>query len=87
LRRRAPLTGPYGAEAQDQVRAAQVAIAEFNETGGLKGRQAELLAPNDKLKPGEGATRALELIQARASGRSRRVRNPRRRRAQRVQPA
>ena len=30
-----PLTGPYGAEAQDQVRAAEVAIAEFNEGGGL----------------------------------------------------
>jgi branched-chain amino acid transport system substrate-binding protein len=27
-----PLTGPYGAEAQDQVRAAEVAIAEFNES-------------------------------------------------------
>ena len=58
-----PLTGPYGAEAQDQVRAAQVAIAEFNETGGLKGRQAELLVRDDKLKPGEAATRALELIE------------------------
>jgi branched-chain amino acid transport system substrate-binding protein len=58
-----PLTGPYGAEAQDQVRAAQVAIAEFNETGGLKGRQAELLVRDDKLNPGEAATRALELIE------------------------
>ena len=58
-----PLTGPYGAEAQDQVRAAQVAIAEFNETGGLKGRKAELLVRDDKLKPGEAATRALELIE------------------------
>ena len=58
-----PLTGPYGAEAQDQVRAAQVAIAEFNETGGLKGRLAELLVRDDKLNPGEAATRALELIE------------------------
>lgn len=58
-----PLTGPYGAEAQDQVRAAQVAIAEFNETGGLKGRQAELLVRDDKLNPGEAATRALELCE------------------------
>ena len=33
-----PLTGPYGTEAQDQVRAAEVAIAEFNESGGLNGR-------------------------------------------------
>jgi branched-chain amino acid transport system substrate-binding protein len=59
-----PLTGPYGAEAQDQVRAAQVAIAEFNETGGLKGRLAELLVRDDKLNPGEAATRALELIES-----------------------
>jgi branched-chain amino acid transport system substrate-binding protein len=58
-----PLTGPYGAEAQDQVRAAQVAVAEFNETGGLRGRRAELLVRDDKLNPGEAATRALELIE------------------------
>ena len=58
-----PLTGPYGAEAQDQVRAAQVAIAEFNEAGGLNGRKAELLVRDDKLNPGEAATRTLELIE------------------------
>jgi len=58
-----PLTGPYGAEAQDQVRAAQVAIEEFNEGGGLNGRKAELLVRDDKLNPGEAATRALELIE------------------------
>ncbi|KQW18599.1 ABC transporter substrate-binding protein [Afipia sp. Root123D2] len=58
-----PLTGPYGTEAQDQVRAAQVAIAEFNEGGGLNGRKAELLVRDDKLNPGEAATRALELIE------------------------
>src|SRR3954454_9190748 len=58
-----PLTGPYGAEAQDQVRAAEVAIAEFNEAGGLDGRKAELLVRDDKLNPGEAATRTLELIE------------------------
>src|SRR6478672_8996543 len=58
-----PLTGPYGAEAQDQVRAAEVAIAEFNEGGGLNGRKAELLVRDDRLNPGEAATRALELIE------------------------
>ena len=58
-----PLTGPYGTEAQDQVRAAEVAIAEFNETGGLNGRKAELLVRDDKLNPGEAATRTLELIE------------------------
>jgi branched-chain amino acid transport system substrate-binding protein len=58
-----PLTGPYGTEAEDQVRAAQVAIAEFNEAGGLNGRLAELLVRDDKLNPGEAATRAIELIE------------------------
>jgi branched-chain amino acid transport system substrate-binding protein len=58
-----PLTGPYGAEAQDQVRAAEVAVAEFNEGGGLNGRKAELLVRDDKLNPGEAATRTLELIE------------------------
>ena len=58
-----PLTGPYGAEAQDQVRAAEVAIAEFNDAGGLNGQMAELLVRDDKLNPGEAATRTLELIE------------------------
>ena len=54
-----PLTGPYGTEAQDQVRAAQVAIAQFNDAGGLNGRKAELVVRDDKLNPGEAATRTL----------------------------
>jgi branched-chain amino acid transport system substrate-binding protein len=58
-----PLTGPYGAEAQDQVRAAQLAVDEFNAAGGLNGSKAELLVRDDKLNPGEAATRALELIE------------------------
>ena len=58
-----PLTGPYGAEAQDQVRAAQVAIAQFNDGGGLDGRKAELIVRDDKLNPGEAATRTLELVE------------------------
>jgi len=58
-----PLTGPYGAEAQDQVRNAELAIKEFNAAGGLNGRKAELLVRDDKLNPAEAATRALELIE------------------------
>jgi branched-chain amino acid transport system substrate-binding protein len=58
-----PLTGPYGLEANDQVRAAQLAITEFNDAGGIDGRMAELLVRDDKLNPGEAATRALELIE------------------------
>jgi branched-chain amino acid transport system substrate-binding protein len=58
-----PLTGPYGAEAQDQVRGAELAIQEFNDRGGAKGRKAELIVRDDKMSPGEGATRAIELIE------------------------
>ncbi|WP_426441576.1 ABC transporter substrate-binding protein [Bradyrhizobium genosp. P] len=58
-----PLTGPYGAEAQDQVRAAQLAVAQFNDAGGLNGRKAELVVRDDKLNPGEAATRTLELVE------------------------
>lgn len=58
-----PLTGPYGAEAGDQVRNAELAVKEFNDAGGLNGRRAELLVRDDKLNPGEAATRALQLIE------------------------
>jgi branched-chain amino acid transport system substrate-binding protein len=58
-----PLTGPYGAEAQDQVRAGQLAVAQFNGAGGLNGRKAELVVRDDKLNPGEAATRTLELVE------------------------
>src|SRR5436853_7888148 len=51
-----PLTGTYGTEAQDQVRAAQLAVAQFNDAGGLNGREAELVVRDDKLNPGEAAT-------------------------------
>ena len=58
-----PLTGAFSAEAQDQVRCAQIAIDEFNASGGFNGRKAELLVRDDKLNPGEAATRTLELIE------------------------
>ena len=58
-----PLTGAFSAEAQDQVRAAEIAIKEFNDSGGYNGRKAELLVRDDKLNPGEAATRTLELIE------------------------
>jgi len=57
------LTGPYGTEAQDQVRAGQLAVTQFNDAGGLNGRKAELVVRDDKLNPGEAATRTLELVE------------------------
>jgi branched-chain amino acid transport system substrate-binding protein len=59
-----PLSGPYSTEANDQVRCAQIAVDFFNEAGGLKGRKAELVVRDDKLDPGEAATRTLELIES-----------------------
>ena len=58
-----PLTGAFSAEAQDQVRAAEIAVADFNQSGGFNGRKAELVVRDDKLNPGEAATRTLELIE------------------------
>jgi branched-chain amino acid transport system substrate-binding protein len=59
----APLTGPFSAEAQDQVRSAELAAKEFNAAGGYKGRTVELLVRDTKLNAGEAATRTLELIE------------------------
>lgn len=58
-----PLTGPYGSEAKEQAACARMAVNEFNAQGGLKGRMAELIVRDDKLKSGEAATRTLELIE------------------------
>jgi branched-chain amino acid transport system substrate-binding protein len=58
-----PLTGPFSAEAQDQVRAAELAVKEWNASGGYKGRMCELLVRDTKLNSGEAATRTLELIE------------------------
>ena len=56
-----PLSGPYSTEASDQVRCAKLAIDMFNADAA---RKAELVVRDDKLDPGEAATRALELIES-----------------------
>ncbi len=58
-----PLTGAFSTEAQDQVRAAELAVKEWNAAGGHKGQMAELLVRDTKLNSGEAATRTLELIE------------------------
>ena len=58
-----PLTGPFGAEAKDQVKSAELAVKQFNDAGELNGRKAELFVRDDKLNAGEAATRTLELIE------------------------
>jgi branched-chain amino acid transport system substrate-binding protein len=59
-----PLTGPYGTEAKDQQAGAELAIAEINASGGVLGRQVELLVRDTKLKADEAARRAKELIES-----------------------
>jgi branched-chain amino acid transport system substrate-binding protein len=58
-----PLTGPFAAEARDQVKCAALAVKQFNDKGGINGRKIELLVRDDKLNGGEAATRTLELIE------------------------
>ena len=58
-----PLTGPFAAEAKDQVKSAELAVKLVNDKGGVSGRKVELLVRDDKLNGGEAATRTLELIE------------------------
>src|SRR6478609_5660785 len=58
-----PLTGPFAAEARDQVKCAELAVKLANDKGGIAGRKVELLVRDDKLNAGEAATRTLELIE------------------------
>ncbi len=58
-----PLTGPFSAEARDQVRSAELAVKQWNAAGGHKGQMCELLVRDTKLNSGEAATRTLELIE------------------------
>lgn len=58
-----PLTGPFAAEAKDQVKSAELAVKLINDKGGVAGRKVELLVRDDKLNAGEAATRTLELIE------------------------
>jgi Periplasmic binding protein len=59
-----PLTGPYAAEARDQVKSAELAVKLINDNGGVADRKVELLVRDDKLNAGEAATRTLELIES-----------------------
>src|SRR5713101_6352657 len=58
-----PLTGPFGALAQDQQRGATLAMEELNAKNGILGRKVEVLFRDDQLKPAIGAQRTKELIE------------------------
>jgi branched-chain amino acid transport system substrate-binding protein len=57
-----PLTGAFAPEANDQVRAAKLAIKQFNDQGGFNGRQADLVVRDDKLSLEEATKVTLDLI-------------------------
>ena len=46
-----PLTGPYGTEAQDQVRAGQLAVTQFNDAGGLRAQAGGQRAETNQIEP------------------------------------
>ena len=58
-----PLTGPYQEEALDMLRGGRVAVAMFNEQGGLNGQLAELLMRDDELDPTKAVEVTRELIE------------------------
>ncbi|MGA3399009.1 MAG: ABC transporter substrate-binding protein [Acetobacteraceae bacterium] len=57
-----PLTGPYEEEALDMLRGGHVAVAMFNEQGGLGGQMAELVARDDELDPAKATEVTRDLI-------------------------
>ena len=57
-----PLTGPYQEEALDMLRGGHVAVAMFNQQGGLNGQMAELLTRDDELDPAKAVEVTTELI-------------------------
>lgn len=57
-----PLTGPYQEEALDMLRGGHVAVAMFNEQGGLGGQMAELLTRDDELDPARATEVTRDLI-------------------------
>ncbi len=58
-----PLSSVYGVEALDQARSAQIAVDEFNESGGLDGRMAELLIRDTKHSPDLARDTTIDLIE------------------------
>lgn len=58
----APLTGPYGFEAEGQVNFAKLAAEEINAAGGVLGKKMEIVVEDDMLKPGIGVQKAQKLI-------------------------
>src|SRR6516164_1950426 len=58
-----PLTGAYAAPAGNEVMGAKLAIQQMNVTGGILGRQAELLVEDSANDVGTGVQKTRKLIE------------------------
>jgi branched-chain amino acid transport system substrate-binding protein len=57
-----PQTGPYSVQGKAQVDAAQLAVQEINEQGGILGRTVELVMKDTESKPDVSTKNVLEMI-------------------------
>lgn len=57
-----PQTGPYSVQGKAQLDAAQLAVQEINEQGGILGRKVELVMRDTESKPDVSTKNVLELI-------------------------
>ena len=57
-----PETGPYSVQGLDQLRAAQLAIEEINASGGILGKQVELVTRDSQSKPILSTENVIDLI-------------------------
>ena len=57
----APVTGPAAADGDSVTKAAKLAVEKINKSGGINGRQVELVAYDDNLKPQEAVSIAQKL--------------------------
>ncbi|MCL4426373.1 MAG: ABC transporter substrate-binding protein, partial [Firmicutes bacterium] len=58
----APITGPAAADGESVKRAAELAVKEINDAGGINGKKIQLVAYDDRLDPKEAVNIANKLI-------------------------
>jgi len=59
----APLTGPVAADGASAKQAVELALREVNATGGILGKQVELIVYDDRLNPQEAVAIATRLVE------------------------
>ena len=56
-----PETGPYSVQGLAQLRAAEMAVEEINQAGGILGRKIELVVRDSQIKSGSGKEKCRRL--------------------------